>query len=1241
MALGAEGNTGLAIKTLSEIPNKLSSGLQIAVALHVVHKMSKIPDIVSISQIEAQINEYKRSTSAASVVQAAQIYWIVGDTSSCNSLIQPLTTITPVNKEVAALIGWIKLSEADRNSGRWFDMANADSKINVDPYVLYGKAIYYSTVSRWQESNQLLSQIGQLSDFPESALERARIYIASNNWDLALESLIEGKDGYISDIDSLFIRLIYCLSQIGDLEAARGYVRAIIDSISKIEPNNVKFISLFCDIISSLSWGDDQILLLLFSLLASLKNNNEDHPYYLRVYGRILLILGKHEEAIEVFQTSLVFDSESSSSISGLISAYIGAGQIENAQDQMLFFESMIGDVEKSMTYHVLRLRISNALNEEYELDDLIKSMKSHVDYVHQINTPMSARLSPDQKLPSDRFSDQIVNTQLYEFKEALNEAINHCNTLDHTVSNPINGPICDLIARMVEFLPGIIPFSYYLAILAFGENRYSQAIKGIMNVLSSKWGYNQSNGYILLAQIRLQMKQFDEAEACLNRAVSYDFGIRSSTKYLFISSQLYEAKGQFNNAQNLIADALKNTKYTSPKDVVEMTKFLANIMLKTEQIDQARSIIEKLLASFADTEFYTEIMIFKANFLSEIGNINESFNILKSIPTQSPAFSKAIKYIAEIYLIKLRDKSSYIKCFRSLVHEKPTKKNFVLLAKAYKRVKMFSQATESYEKAFEIDDSDQKIALKLARSYSIIHEYQKALNTYNIATEISNHNNEIILEQCEFLYLMKMYQESYDIAIDEMQTLDIDISEWQPIYIFARFAELLSKIECALPNQDSNSNFMQESIIAYDKLCNSFKNDIPTDVMQTIKEKASELYMKLSESFIENKDFPSALNNLEKANDLYPDNVTSMLSLARLYTQMGMKDECISICKQIIKIDPSKEEASILMLEFGNEQDLEQLTDLYKQNPTFFRALNRIIELTSQKGDIDKSLELLKIGNSKLPGHIYCVALFNFITGNPQKAIELFHSIRNDSEWGELSRFQSFRIYTNPNRQFTWCEERSIATEKDLESAQKLMKRMNISSNENDLLEATVLLSRNSEESVKQALSIYNRHNQDEIPILIGRCRCFLRLGQIQEVTRNLNSFLHSQPQLDQIYHFVEANLMVSYINYQNNVFEESIKYAKIANEYDKSCIKAWEMLAVISEKNKLHNESAIMYEHAWKLSGKNNLKYGFKLAVNQLKSNNIVESIKTCRSVFEKHPNYPQMREQVFLPAIEQLRK
>jgi tetratricopeptide repeat protein 21B len=120
----------------------------------------------------------------------------------------------------------------------------------------------------------------------------------------------------------------------------------------------------------------------------------------------------------------------------------------------------------------------------------------------------------------------------------------------------------------------------------------------------------------------------------------------------------------------------------------------------------------------------------------------------------------------------------------------------------------------------------------------------------------------------------------------------------------------------------------------------------------------------------------------------------------------------------------------------------------------------------------------------------------------------------------------------------------------------------------------------------------------------------------------------------------FVEAFLMMTHICLKDQQMDEASRYVEKALALNRSSGKAWEMKGVIAEKKKEYIPAAEALKKAWDLSGHSDLGVGFRLAVNYMKGQDPVEAIKVSRAILEAHPNYPKLKETVFLPCCAALR-
>jgi tetratricopeptide repeat protein 21B len=76
---------------------------------------------------------------------------------------------------------------------------------------------------------------------------------------------------------------------------------------------------------------------------------------------------------------------------------------------------------------------------------------------------------------------------------------------------------------------------------------------------------------------------------------------------------------------------------------------------------------------------------------------------------------------------------------------------------------------------------------------------------------------------------------------------------------------------------------------------------------------------------------------------------------------------------------------------------------------------------------------------------------------------------------------------------------------------------------------------------------------------------------------------------------------------------------------KYNRSLVKAEELMGQIKEKEKAYVDAAEHYERAFTMASKRNPGVGFRLAFNYLKANRLVEAIDVGKDIQKQFPNYP----------------
>ena len=91
---------------------------------------------------------------------------------------------------------------------------------------------------------------------------------------------------------------------------------------------------------------------------------------------------------------------------------------------------------------------------------------------------------------------------------------------------------------------------------------------------------------------------------------------------------------------------------------------------------------------------------------------------------------------------------------------------------------------------------------------------------------------------------------------------------------------------------------------------------------------------------------------------------------------------------------------------------------------------------------------------------------------------------------------------------------------------------------------------------------------------------------------------------------------------------------------KYNRSNVKAEELMGLIKEKEKAYVDAADHYARAFKMSNKRNAAVGFRLAFNYLKAQRYVDTIDVSKEILKEHPDFPKVQTDLIDKARAQIR-
>jgi len=180
----------------------------------------------------------------------------------------------------------------------------------------------------------------------------------------------------------------------------------------------------------------------------------------------------------------------------------------------------------------------------------------------------------------------------------------------------------------------------------------------------------------------------------------------------------------------------------------------------------------------------------------------------------------------------------------------------------------------------------------------------------------------------------------------------------------------------------------------------------------------------------------------------------------------MGQNDHCTQMCKRVLKLDASNEDATYMLANLmlmkeqgegttgpseGSQGAIKTYIDLLEKEPDNFNILANLIELLKRAGKIAECQKYIenaetKTQRSKMAGLAYCKGLYSRYNSEPQKALRELNFARYDNFYGESAITNMIEIYLNPANDMIFSSQLEIdygTTVENIQAARELMEEL------------------------------------------------------------------------------------------------------------------------------------------------------------------------------------------------------
>lgn len=381
------------------------------------------------------------------------------------------------------------------------------------------------------------------------------------------------------------------------------------------------------------------------------------------------------------------------------------------------------------------------------------------------------------------------------------------------------------------------------------------------------------------------------------------------------------------------------------------------------------------------------------------------------------------------------------------------------------------------------------------------------------------------------------------------------------------------------------------------------------------------------------NNDLNNAKEQFQEAFKYNPNKISLLLEIAEVNYLIGDIDGAEVNCTKVLKTRPTDPWALRLLGEcLMKKNELPKgiigFKKVYGRDQTNFMALGQLFEFMRKAGQLDEVKKMLEYVEEKMgkdsnePGLCYCRGLYYYFRRNPSAALIEFQKASRNTLYKNYAIRKMIDIYLNPSQDlFYFCEGsrvRPFNTEY-IESIEVLLDELDY---KHFYAEKAVyntycnsILRGNLLEAIG-FLDTFIKEKPTFTPALL--CVCVLRFHNkkvLDKVTLKSISKIKLDPRWGEEserawLHVADFLMSIGKYDYAERELKKCLKF-------NKSSMKALEMMGTLHEKNDDLAGAAKFYNLAWDVSERKDCQIGYRIASLLFKTKRWVKSISIGKQV------------------------
>lgn len=1303
-AMHGEGGTREAILEMEAVVDKRDMGLPAVCALVHYHNQCGVVDQDALRSLQSRLPSEARSASEGARILTAQFYTMVGDTDRAREYLAPLEASSSL--DVLVVRGWLEFYAGRQASAsapgkastayldkcmQLFDMAVGSGTELGNLDALMGRAKVLEGKRQWQQALDCLNKVIVCHSWYLPALiEKAKTLMMTADWDQALDTANRIQQQEANNIEALRLNVLFLLSRESRCDAAAEKLQELFAAIQQLEPRNHALVMSCAQLFSRLSGRHRAILSITSSMMKRIVEIVPGQAKYLTELGYQQMLQGELAKAEATFHEAVAKDETEVRALYGIIHCRVQEGNLEDAEEQLEFLSEIQVSVGKSPELAFLQSLLAwrkrrdvegalNLLNETLTLH--ITAFKAAVGY--------------------DFFIKLNADFMLEIAKEYLQHTLGSTAVEGAKPGGYLQRGI-QVLETLTRFVPGLVPAQVLLAKSKIALNEIDVATRILHQCL--RLDPSCADIYLLLARIYHEKDQPNAALQYLEQGLSHDFTVRNHPLYHLVKAQVLTAAGEIEPAAKVLQSAMelpgvKTVGTVAPMphhtmvmlsmaDRASIFTLLVSLLTKMKRLDEATQTISQAIQEFQGTSEEVKVRVANSQLAIEKGEIDLAINMLKTMKPEHPQYAVAKAAMADIYLKHRKDKKAYARCYKAIVDHQPTVQNYLILGDALLAIQEPSDAIKAFQQAKDMDKGkgDPTLVQKIGKAMTQTHDYKKAIEYYHDALKRHPHQQELRQDLAKLYVRLQQWEDAIRELEEALQSV-MDDSFKSSRYKVDTLVQL-AKVHREYADSRSSLTGMNHGAVPKCSECLRQARDLlnellsqvrleDEDIVRQLRQESAELNFQLGEYYEQRE------RNLEYAVGYYGETLRnddahekSSLALARIHLQKNELDVCEKQLMTLLRVDPTNEEASMLMAELmmmlasqggrsdGGAQEYKDATFYYQtlldKKPCNYNALAKLIFLLRRAGqlrDAPRYITAAEKACTRSPdqeaGLRFCRGTYYRWMNKPQDALMELNYARRDPDYREGALTHMIEIYLNPDPN-AGLEALDSSTEPSMDHLREvdnLIKELSVAQKQawNPRLKVyqcqSIMFTKqkaNVERGLNQLMDLYN-DKKDYVPALLAMSQGLIIQKQVTKARNQLKRIAdlakkaYNPEFMDD---FERAWLLLSEIYIQSSKYDLASSLCHLAKDHNRSCGKAWEQLGLIYEKEQAYKDAASHYEKAWEFCNETSPSVGYRLGFNYLKARRYVEAINICQQVLKISENYPKIKKDVLDKARQMLR-